>query len=227
MILDEKGVRTLLGFEGMVLTVYLDAAGIATTCGGHVVLKEDRAWIYDADGITRADCERVLARDVMRFVRAVEQSARVPVSQPMVNAMVSLAYNIGEDAFARSSVVRLLNEGKYSEAADAFLLWRFVRVKQRDGTYAKKPILLGRRQAEAALFRAGILEVMGARYSEPPTWEQLAAIAESHQFGLFELLPSRPAIETEQEDCDERDGDGRLVCLPPDNEEPQTSAKEG
>lgn len=213
--LDDDGVRVIVGFEALILHPYHDVAGIETVCVGHVVRPEDQVWLRD--GVTRAECESVLKRDTTRFVDALNRLVKVKLSQPMVNALCSLIFNIGVGAFEQSTVLRELNWGRYSQAADAFLLWRFAKVKQKDGTFQKKPVLLGRRTAEAALFRSGIMEALGAGWSEPKTPAEAIAFAQSLQFNLRDLIDDRGLPV---EDTDFRTADGRLFALPPDDEEP-------
>lgn len=212
----------LTNFEAMVLHVYPDQGGVPTVCVGHVVRPEDHAWIDD--GVTIDECRSALVRDVSRFEDELSRTVTVPLTQPMVDALVSLVFNIGETNWEHSSALRLLNDRQYAAAADAITLWRYVRVKQKDGTWAKKPILLGRREAEAKLFRSGILAVHGYKGQDAPSLDDLLTQAASFQFGLLALLPDHPAIEPEtpeqnDEGGDELSPDGRLVALPPDEEE--------
>jgi len=208
----------LTGFEAMILHVYLDQVGLQTVCVGHVVKPEDQVWLRD--GVTRAECLAVLNRDVRRFEDGINAAVRVPLSQPMMDALVSLTFNIGLGGFQKSSVLRYLNEGRYVDAANAFTLWCYANVKQKNGTHRKLPILLGRREAEASLFRSGILQAMQmAQWSEPPSLETLLAKAHAAQFGPLQLVPYHPAIEPEEPANDpELTEDGRLVALPPDEE---------
>ena len=62
--------------------------------------------------------------------------------------MVSLSYNIGTAAFARSSVARLHNAARYPEAGQAFALWNKAGGRLMPG-------LVARRAAEAALYLSG------------------------------------------------------------------------
>jgi len=210
----------ILAFEGAVLHVYKDVAAIETVCIGHVVRPEDRVWLKD--GVTRAECEAVLKRDVSRFESAINRLVVVKLSQPMVNALCSLIFNIGVGdehgrGFTSSTVLRELNAGNYSKAADAFLLWKFAKVKQKDGTFQKKPVLLGRREAEAKLFRTGIMEVMGYAPNDNVSLDVLLKHAQASLFDLRGLLDDRGLP---QEDTDFLTADGRLYALPPDEEEP-------
>lgn len=214
--LSNDGAKTLLGFEGMVLHVYPDQAGIASVCAGHVVTPSDHSWIDD--GITRGECEDVLHRDVGRFERHQSQVVLVDTSQKMRDAMLILEFNIGAGGFEKSSVLRLLNQKDYNGAAAAFLLWKFVQVLQKDGTYVKKPILLPRREAESKLFLAGVAELLGAQ-QEALNWRDILATVAATQFGPLDLVPYHPAIESDEPPAPDNDAlsaDGRIICLPPD-----------
>ena len=70
--------------------------------------------------------ERALVRllqDANKFERAVRRCAPVPMYQHEFDAYVSLTYNIGEGAFCRSTLVKLLNQQKYEEACQQILRW--------------------------------------------------------------------------------------------------------
>lgn len=213
----------LTGFEAMILHVYQDQANIPTVCVGHVVKPEDQVWLRD--GVTRDECLQVLGRDVQRFEDGINSMVHVPISQPMVDALTSLVFNIGLGAFAKSSVLAYLNRREYTQAADAFLLWKYARVKLKDGSYDKRPILLGRREAEARLFRSGIFEALGAIGSTEPRLDELLGRAQAVQFGLFALLPEHSPIEPDEPAEPDLTEDGRPVALAPklEDNEPQAA----
>lgn len=48
---------------------------------------------------------------------------KAPTTQGQFDAMVSLAYNIGEDGLAESTLMRLHKNGDYAGAADQFARW--------------------------------------------------------------------------------------------------------
>lgn len=175
-----EGAKFLTHQEGVVLYVYNDIVGIPTVCMGHVVLSTDH-WIKD--GVTMDECLGVLQRDLGRFERCVRRAIKRDIPQQCFDACVSLAYNIGEYAFEQSTVARAANEGKLSDAADAFLLWRFAKVLQKDGSYLRKPALLGRRMAERDMFLVGI---KGAETCA----REAAEFAMSVMFDTRELLNS-------------------------------------
>jgi lysozyme len=69
----------------------------------------------------------------------------VPLSQNQFDALVSLAYNIGTNAFKTSTLVKYLNALDFKAAADEFLKWN------RGGGKVMKG-LVRRRETERALF---------------------------------------------------------------------------
>jgi lysozyme len=69
---------------------------------------------------------KALARalsDVQKYEGALKTCVKVPLHQHEYDAYLSLAYNIGPTAFCTSTLVRLLNDGRYSEACDQILRW--------------------------------------------------------------------------------------------------------
>ena len=67
---------------------------------------------------------------------------KVPVHQYEWDANMLLAWNIGIGNYKKSTVLRRLNQKRYKESCDAFLLWKYA---------GGKPILLKRRQRERLL----------------------------------------------------------------------------
>lgn len=61
--------------------------------------------------------------DVQKFEGAMKRCVTVPLHQYEYDAYVSLTYNIGEGAFCRSTLVRLLNKEDFSGACKQILRW--------------------------------------------------------------------------------------------------------
>ncbi len=64
-----------------------------------------------------------LLKDADEFERSIKSCVKVPLYQHEYDAYVSLAYNIGPNAFCKSTLVRKLNAGDYSGACDQILRW--------------------------------------------------------------------------------------------------------
>jgi lysozyme len=74
----------------------------------------------------RTSAEKALQlalRDVQGFEGAIKQCVTVPLHQHEYDAYISLSYNIGSNAFCRSTLVRRLNEGDYTGACNQILRW--------------------------------------------------------------------------------------------------------
>ena len=76
---------------------------------------------------------------------AVNNAVTVPLSQNQFDALVSLAYNIGTNAFSKSTLVKKLNANDNRAAADQFDVWVNAGGKRMQG-------LVNRRAKEKALF---------------------------------------------------------------------------
>ena len=94
---------------------------------------------------TREEAEAALHREMAKFEAAVTRYVTVPLNQNEFDALCLLTYNIGIEAFARSTVLKRLNKEDRLGAAQAFNLWNKV------GKYVE-PGLVSRRASESALF---------------------------------------------------------------------------
>lgn len=130
--------------EGVRLKRYRDSVGIWTIGTGHTAA----AGPPDPNvvkTITMAENDAILARDLAKFEAGVERAITRPMTQNQFDALVSLAFNIGLGAFAKSSVVRRFNAGDIDGAARSFLLWNKAGGRVIPG-------LVKRRESEKAQF---------------------------------------------------------------------------
>lgn len=87
--------------------------------------------------------ERAL-KDVQKYEGALRQCVKVPLRQNEYDAALQLSYNIGSDAFCKSTVVKRWNAGDYEGGCNAFLMWNKSNGKVVPG-------LVNRREQERAL----------------------------------------------------------------------------
>ena len=123
---DNYGLELLEKFEGKRRQAYRDSVGIPTIGIGFIrYTLGARAGqrVKMGDTPTDAEIKAEFLNQVQTYEAAVRQYVRAPLTQSQFNACVSLCYNIGVTAFAKSSVVRLLNEKRYRAACEAFALW--------------------------------------------------------------------------------------------------------
>lgn len=133
------GLALIQQFEGTEQEAYLDSVGVPTVCTGST-----RA-VRVGQVASLEECQERLVEDSTYAGQAVGRLVTAPVTQAQYDALVSLVFNIGPGAFARSTLLKRLNEGQCRVAADEFLKWRYAAGKPLRG-------LLKRRQAERELF---------------------------------------------------------------------------
>lgn len=114
---SQKGIDLIKKFEGCRLEAYRCPAGVWTIGYGHT------KGVKDGMKISWEQAEEFLREDLKIYEQAVERCVKVPLSQNQFDALVSFCYNCGGEALRTSTLLRLLNESKYSESAEQFLRW--------------------------------------------------------------------------------------------------------
>ncbi len=138
-----RAVEEIARSEGCRLRAYRDVAGVWTIGWGETEgVTPDLVWTQE-----RADA-RFCSR-LVEFTQGVRGLLARPTNAHQLGALVSLAYNVGLAAFARSSVLAAHNRGDTLSAARAFGLWNKARVNGRLQVVAG---LTARRAREAALY---------------------------------------------------------------------------
>jgi lysozyme len=131
-------------------------AGIWTVGYGHALENESktRFLIGDKDkaaalkqypALNEVQAEEILDKDLQRFEVAIDKLVKVPLHANQRGALVSLAFNIGIQAFNDSTLLALLNARDYKSAAQQFTRWN------KCGGKALRGLTL-RREAEQGLF---------------------------------------------------------------------------
>lgn len=144
MTTSPAGRKLLSVREGNKLKAYQDSIGVWTIGVGHTAaagLPHPKAGMT----ITAAESDFILSRDLVQFENGVNKAITVPMSQNEFDALVSLAFNIGLGNFSSSTLVKKMNAGDKTAAADQFLVWNKAGGKVIKG-------LTTRRKAERAQF---------------------------------------------------------------------------
>jgi len=128
---------------GPALRAYKCPAGVWTIGLG------ETAGVKPGMTCTESEAWDMLFRDLAARAQAVQGMLTNPANPNQLGALVSLTYNIGLDAFRKSSVLRLHNKGDFAAAARAFDLWNKAKV---NGKLVVLAGLTARRKAEAALY---------------------------------------------------------------------------
>lgn len=149
-----KAADLIKNFEGIIrdklnpskIIAYQDSIGIWTIGYGSTKNPYTGEKVRQGDVITEATALDWLQQDIKQRVTAIKKLIKVPVRQNELDALTSLAYNIGLGAFQRSTLLRLLNSNAPKiQVADQFLRWNKAGGKEVRG-------LTIRRQLERKLF---------------------------------------------------------------------------
>lgn len=150
-----NGLQLLKSFETKRNIAYDDARpNYVLKAGDQVLGRLTIGWGHTGGDVyiglywTDPQCDANLERDIQPRQAFVNQHVTVAIDQLENDALVVIVYNIGEEAFGNSTLLRDLNAGNFDEAAQQFERWDHAAGKVLAG-------LLRRRLAEEALFKEG------------------------------------------------------------------------
>ena len=115
---SERGLELLTLREGVKTFAYKDVKGIWTIGVGHTgpEVVEGLQW-------STSQVRDALVKDVETAEKAINAGVKVNLSQNQFDALVSFVFNVGVGAFTRSTLLKVLNLGNYTEAAQQFDRW--------------------------------------------------------------------------------------------------------
>lgn len=140
MKLDNEGKKFIKSWEGFRAQPYLCTGGVPTIGWGTT-----KGITMNHPAITREQADIWFDRDIKVFENAVNKAVKVELNQNQFNALVSFTYNVGIGALQNSTLLKVLNEREYLEAADQLLRWNKSGGKVTRG-------LVRRRTAEREMF---------------------------------------------------------------------------
>jgi len=139
MKMGTAGMELVKSFESCRLLAYKDGGGVWTIGWGHT------GGVKEFDTCSQEQADAWLAEDMADAEEDVNLYVRVWLTQEQFDALCSLTFNIGGNAFRKSTLVAKLNASNIAGAAKEFLRWKFDNGQEVAG-------LLRRRQAEQKLF---------------------------------------------------------------------------
>ena len=149
MNLSNNGLNLIKGFEGFKSAPYLDSAGVATIGYGTILYPDGTAVTMNDSPITEAQAEQYLAFEINQKTSSIDQMVTSSVNQNQFDALVSFAYNLGLGALHGSTLLKLVNQSDFANAALEFPKWDHAGGVVVAG-------LLTRRLAEQTLFSTPI-----------------------------------------------------------------------
>jgi len=158
MHVGQRGRNLFKEWEGLVTHEYLDSGGAPTIGVGHLLTRSERTSgkivirgqaVRYRDGLTEQQCWDLLDQDLAGAERTVNDAVTVPLNQNQFDALVSFTFNVGAGAFRGSTLLKLLNQGKYGEVPGQLRRW------VRDNGHIVQG-LINRREKEIALWNTPV-----------------------------------------------------------------------
>jgi lysozyme len=136
-----KGLDLIKKMEGLRLTSYLCAANVLTIGYGSTGKHVKKGQI-----ITESYAEKLLLEDIARFEKAVNKLVKSEINQKQFDALVSFAFNLGEGALGKSTLLKKVN----INPSDASIAAEFAKWNKAGGKVLNG--LVKRRTLEAELY---------------------------------------------------------------------------
>lgn len=139
---SQAGINLIKSFEGCRLKAYQDSVGVWTIGYGHT------SGVYSGMTITEEQAEAFLKADLGTSERAVNRLVTYIINQNQFDALVSFTFNLGSGNLAESTLLKKLNKGDITGAANEFDKWIYAGGEVLKG-------LVRRRAAEKEMFLTG------------------------------------------------------------------------
>ena len=154
---NQQGKNIIQVYEGLKLKAYICPTGYPTIGYGHRLIEGERIGgkivqllknrlNYTITEREASDLLRVDLRAKESFVKAL---VKVPLNENQFSALVSFVFNVGQEAFRKSTLLKLLNAGDYDVVPAQLNRWVYGTV---NGKKTKLGGLERRRNAEGLLF---------------------------------------------------------------------------
>jgi lysozyme len=145
MKIPQEAINLVKEFEGLRLEAYLDPVGVVTIGYGYTNRAGYGPGVKMGDKWTEDLADEMLAVGVEKFGAEIRPLFKQQPNPHQFGAFVSLAYNIGTPAFAKSTALKRWNAGDMMGCAEAMAWFNKAGGKVLRG-------LVRRREAEVALF---------------------------------------------------------------------------
>lgn len=149
MDINERGLKLLYEFEGRHkllpdgrFQAYLDKIASPPVWTLYAGLTKG---IREGMIVTEAQGDAMVRKELNIYEDAIERLVTVPLTGNQFSALTCLVYNIGVGAFAKSTLLKVINQGRQDKVPEQWLRWNKAGGKTIKG-------LARRRTAELALF---------------------------------------------------------------------------
>jgi len=139
MQISQEGLSLIKKYEGCELEAYLCPAKVWTIGYGHT------KGVEEGNKITKEEANYMLQEEMIEYEGYVNDMVDVELNQSQYDSLCAWVYNLGPTNFQSSTLLKVLNEGKYNEIPQQIKRWNKAGGEVLNG-------LIRRREAEALLF---------------------------------------------------------------------------
>jgi len=118
MNISENGIKILMLREGSRNKAYKDTKGIWTIGVGHTGPEVKAGLVWTDKQVMDA-----FKQDIRTSELAINVSVLVALTQNQYDALVSFVFNVGVNAFKRSTMLRFINLKQFTKAQQEFDRW--------------------------------------------------------------------------------------------------------
>ena len=140
MKISQEGLALIKKFEGCELEAYQCPAGVWTIGFGSI------KGVKEGDKINKDEANHLLEEEMIEYEGYINNLVKVPLKQYQFDALCAWVFNLGSGNLQESSLLRVLNDGKYDEVPQQIKRWNKANGEVLEG-------LIRRREAEALLFQ--------------------------------------------------------------------------
>jgi len=138
MIISENGLRFLEKVESKENHVYPDSGGEPTIGIGHLLTNSERKsgkiaikegstgsveYVKYSNGLTDRQVYFLLRSDLIEVESIINKSVKVSLTQNQYDALVAFVYNIGNQGFIASTLLKKLNAGLLADVPTQLRRW--------------------------------------------------------------------------------------------------------
>lgn len=125
MQISKAGIDHIISYEKMVLTAYLPTKHDVPTIGvGHT------KGVKLGDKITEQQAELFLREDLAWVEACVKKYVKVSMTQSQYDGLCGFVFNLGEANFAKSTMLKYINAGRWVDASKSMMQWNKQRTPQ-------------------------------------------------------------------------------------------------
>lgn len=124
--LSAAGFLGIVQHEGYTERAVVPVAGDRWTVGIGSTFRDDGTPVQPGDTITPPQAIKRSLAHIQKDETALKQCVTAPLTQYEYDTLTDFAYNYGSKAACNSSMVRLVNAGRYAEACQAYARYKFV-----------------------------------------------------------------------------------------------------